>query len=799
MKTLHLYIVTIASGVLAAALLLGALAAQAAPQGNTYIVGGSADSVGACSPSIGGYSCPSLRSAIIAANNNPGADIIQLTHGVTYTLTIAPSGADDATTGDLNITGDTTFNFGNTICFSNCAATIRGGAGWNDRILNIASGARVDAFSLTIRNGHILGAGDAIGGGVLNNGTLSLASSTIFSNSASSDGGGIVNNGTLILTDTTIMSNTASYGGGLRNGHSSTTATITLANCLITGNQAFETAGILNRGTLWITGGTISHNASTYEGAMNVIDGGGIAQISGTLIMTGTLVYSNTSYVGGGLSIYGGVTRLTGITVTQNTADMAGGGLSNIGGSVSVIDSSIDHNTVGGVFNNLSTGGAGVFNFGALTLENSTVTANHVITGSAGGLLNWSDATIRNSTIAANSAVTYTGGVLNAAVMTLDNARINGNTAQWAAGLENREQLTILGGTISGNTATAGVAGVYNAGALTATHLSVANNQDLTGYGGGFQNRGIAQLVNTQIVNNSAPVGWGAGVMNDAVQSQLTLDHVTIISNTGQAASGIYNNQGTITITANTIAHNVATAGPGGGILNATFISGPGPLYGSLQMDSSTVFDNRASTQGGGIYNAHILTITNSTLSDNRAGDSGGGLFSDAGYDPNPTAYLNNVTIADNQADSNNDGVGKGGGVAILSGTVSLRNTLIGVNTDLSSQAPDCSGPLTSDRYNLVQNTAGCTLSGNLVGNITGQDPRLGSLQDNGGATWTQALLSGSPAIDAGNPSTPGSGLAACLAFDQRGVPRPVGPRCDIGAFEAGAALFKVYLPLVMR
>jgi hypothetical protein len=135
--------------------------------------------------------------------------------------------------------------------------------------------------------------------------------------------------------------------------------------------------------------------------------------------------------------------------------------------------------------------------------------------------------------------------------------------------------------------------------------------------------------------------------------------------------------------------------------------------------------------------------------------------------------------------------------VAVLSGTVSIRNTLIGANTDLSGQAPDCSGVLTSDRYNLVQNTTGCTLSGNLIGNITGQNPQLGALQDNGGATWTQALSSGSPAINAGNPTAPGSGLAACMPTDQRGWMRP--NRCDIGAFEYGALMFKVYLPVVMR
>jgi cysteine-rich repeat protein len=67
---------------------------------------------------------------------------------------------------------------------------------------------------------------------------------------------------------------------------------------------------------------------------------------------------------------------------------------------------------------------------------------------------------------------------------------------------------------------------------------------------------------------------------------------------------------------------------------------------------------------------------------------------------------------------------------------------------------------------------------------ITGVDPLLGPLADNGGRTRTHALLPGSPAINAGHPGTPANGDAICPTTDQRGVVRPVGPACDIGAFE---------------
>ncbi len=66
-------------------------------------------------------------------------------------------------------------------------------------------------------------------------------------------------------------------------------------------------------------------------------------------------------------------------------------------------------------------------------------------------------------------------------------------------------------------------------------------------------------------------------------------------------------------------------------------------------------------------------------------------------------------------------------------------------------------------------------------------NPLLGPLANNGGPTQTHALLAGSPAIDAGNPATPGSGGNACEATDQRGYARPAGLACDIGAYEFGA------------
>jgi CSLREA domain-containing protein len=219
---------------------------------------------------------------------------------------------------------------------------------------------------------------------------------------------------------------------------------------------------------------------------------------------------------------------------------------------------------------------------------------------------------------------------------------------------------------------------------------------------------------------------------------------------------------GNVTITGVTISGG--SSGYGGAIHNG----------GTLTVTDSTITGNKATYWGGGIKNAGTLTLTNVTISGNTSKQHGGGL-----YNYSNTATLTNVTITANTADSDANGSGDGGGIARYSGYVYIKNTIIAGNTDSSpsTKRPDCSGTLKSQGHNLIQNTTGCTISGTTTGNITGQSASLDPLQNYGGPTATHRLRDDSPAIEAGTNS-------GCPAADQRGVSRPRGLTCDMGAFE---------------
>jgi CSLREA domain-containing protein len=284
-------------------------------------------------------------------------------------------------------------------------------------------------------------------------------------------------------------------------------------------------------------------------------------------------------------------------------------------------------------------------------------------------------------------------------------------------------------------------------------------------------------------VRNGKPfeqIARGGGVLVDTGAS-LSLMASAVISNTAigatAAAGGGIQNGGRMTITNSTIAGNStvsSTVQLGGGLHN----------LGQLTLIDSTVSGNSTPGDGGGIAAvAGIMTITHSTVSGNFSALSGGEI-----HNSSATANLFNATVTNNSADSDLNGSGVGGGVANESGaTFNFRNSIIAGNYEIQVPGPfvvdgDCSGTISSLGNSLLQgyNSGHCTVNGTFMTAA----PKLGPLQDNGGATRTHLPLAGSPAIDAGNSGGCVDTVGAPIATDQRGVGRPQGARCDIGAVE---------------
>lgn len=266
-----------------------------------------------------------------------------------------------------------------------------------------------------------------------------------------------------------------------------------------------------------------------------------------------------------------------------------------------------------------------------------------------------------------------------------------------------------------------------------------------------------------------------SGIRNDG---SLVLERVTLSQNGNDefgVGGGIVNVSGAaLTLSDGSITNN--TARIGGGLANVS---------GSVVVTNTTISGNQASGSGGGTYNSSSqgpasMNLTNATLSGNSADVAGGGMWSEGG-----TTEVFNGTVTGNSTSGN------GGGIAVTNvGTeLTITDTIVVENTrEISGTAvtDNCFGPasgipaVVSGGYNLF--TADCPANG--ADDIVVDDTTvvlLAELADNGGPNKTHALVSDSPAIDAGNPE-----VCASIPTDQRGAPRSAGTNCDIGAFESG-------------
>jgi hypothetical protein len=356
---------------------------------------------------------------------------------------------------------------------------------------------------------------------------------------------------------------------------------------------------------------------------------------------------------------------------------------------------------------------------------------------------------------------------------------------------------------------------------VSVSGLTITNGRVTDDYGGGiFKLSGTLMLDQVVISHNQAvkseSVGFGGGIAN--FSGSLNITNSTLSYNTASNMGGaIYNYFDAGLLMTNVgVDHNQGNS-EGGGLA----IRGPieGHTAGTVSLDKVSITNNSAPSDSGGMYSDDSMSITNSLIANNSTSGYAGGLFFyDGGTGTQPiTITMTNSTISGNSAVSgaggvfisltqalssvtlndttiaNNQIIGSstGGGIFVNGSGINVENTIIAGNTSNGSSIPDdCYGTINSQDYNLIQTTTGCTINGTTTHNIYGVSPQLAALAHNGGPTETMVLSVTSPAIDAGNPGIPGSGLDTCASLDQRGIVRPQGAYCDIGAFEYAVPTF---------
>jgi hypothetical protein len=327
---------------------------------------------------------------------------------------------------------------------------------------------------------------------------------------------------------------------------------------------------------------------------------------------------------------------------------------------------------------------------------------------------------------------------------------------------------------------------------------------DINCYGGGLYSTGNLVLSDAQIFSNTSQYD-GAGVKVDGLMlisnalfqgnrcanefcsgggavagSALTVTASSFISNSASIFGGGLFNFGQARIDDSVFIGNTCFNGSceGGGW------SSQGPGW----VSNSSFSANHAAGNGGGLSGRSTLIVVNVTSSGNTADYYGGGLLAGPGSD----VHLSNVTLADNTSPN------AGGLYVFNDATASLTNTLFANNGPIA-----CLGALAAGSNNLEWPGNACATEGPTAGFTTADALLLPLALNAPGPTLTHALLAGSPARDAGHAATCAGPLVNNR--DQRGETRPLdsdltpGALCDIGAFEAAAPEWLLYLPLVTK
>lgn len=491
----------------------------------------------------------SLREAITAANALAGSDVIILPAGI-YTTTIATTNDNANANGDLDITGSvkiTGDGEGTTFVEANASPGVA-----FDRVFHIlGTPTSVLIENLTVRNGRTPAAAPVFrGGGIRNEGSLTLRKVTVSGNQTGARGGGIAstNPGTFLFLDrVTVTGNSANstiastFGGGVFTNFSN----VRIRKSTFTLNQAIAWAGA---GLIGVGGGfyaldgdvsikdsTVSNNSIGGTSPVNSNDGGGLRFVN----LTGPMNVA--------------LERLT-ITGNQILSGAALGGAIGAGSAAGTVDPL-------------------TINISDSTISNNSVTSNSALPGGGGIFLNGvglATVTVTNTNIVNNTATSTnpsfqsSGGAIysNDANLTLLTSNMSGNSAEIGGAIRNDSSphsttaftasVTLNGSTIASNTSTNGgaianlptpVTVTAPVGGTTNTFLknSTVSGNFATGDGGAIYQDQPAATVATTLINNST-------IVSNLADSD---------SAAGGTGGGINNLAGTLTIKNTIVANNL--------------------------------------------------------------------------------------------------------------------------------------------------------------------------------------------------------------------------------------------------
>ncbi|MCL4190247.1 MAG: PKD domain-containing protein [Thermoguttaceae bacterium] len=686
----------------------------------------------------------SLRAAVMEANFMVADTVnIHLPAG-TYLLT-RPGLDDVARTGDLDVSGRLN------VIGSSSARTIID-AGRLDRVFEVGENAILTLSGVTIQHGLA-----DKGGGILNNGTLTVQDSTIRDNAAEIEGdfnhgGGILNNnGSLTVVRSLITGNFAGFSGaGI--SQQGWTPSATIVNSTISGNYCqFIGGGISGGGTMSIVSSTIVNNVASH--------GGGLGGGSKTMYVRNTIVAANHASFGPDVNVE---IVSEGYNLVGDTKNGSGFAPTDLLGITSPL------------FGPLQDNGGSTWTH-ALYPSSPAVDAGDnagVMPTDQRGQPRIADGNGDGNARVDIGAVEYTPGVGVVApadpkpmalssrvfyVNTTDDA-VDANPGDGiAAAADGRTTLraaVMEANALIGEDVTINVpAGLY---------LLTLGGTDDTARAGDLDISGRVAIVGAATATTVIDGARLDRIFQVLPSGIADLHNLTITHGRAEKGAGIHN-VGTLTVTDVAIRENYAETGSfphGGGIYDED---------GRVTINRSLIANNFADFSGGGIHEGGFhgtITIYNSTISGNKGGFTGG-------IDVASSLTLLNTTVINNFGTHH-------GGVASGFKTVTMKNSLVAGNH--ANFGPDVNTEVMSQGHNLIGTTKGGTgfVASDLV-DIT--SPYYGALEDNGGPTWTHALYGISPAIDAGDNS-------GTTTTDQRNADRVVDGNedgfaiVDIGAFE---------------